>query len=215
MKIIHEILNKEKKNNYLVTFRGKHVKLSLCDDGYTDSSAFYSLKTRQNKNDYSNDPNYSVHACSIHNDEQKHEINQNGYNYNHNHKAKSKPRSKSNSYNHNNYPDSNLQFSRSMPENNKVKPISNGQSSNDTKEDKKNDSMQLLVMRLKSLIENTIETQKSLQSKLKVLSMIDNGLTKTDNNEPSTTDEDEKNQIQMTMWILILHLAMNHILSML
>ena len=43
--------------------------------------------------------------------------------------------------------------------------------------------MQLLVMRLKSLIENTIETQKSLESKLKVLSMIDNGIKKTENDE--------------------------------
>merc|ERR1712176_1046346 len=44
----------------------------------------------------------------------------------------------------------------------------------DDKRDKKtdHDSMNLLVMRLKSLIESTIETQKDLQKKLAVLSHI-------------------------------------------
>lgn len=201
MKIIHEILNKEKKNNYLVTFRGKHVKLNLCDDGYTDASAYYSLKTKQNKRNRDKDPNFAVHSNSNsnlqQNDEQKHESKQNG----NNHRSKPKTRSKSNSYTH---PESHLQFSRSMPDSqiNKFKSISNGNNqSNDTKEDKKNDSMQLLVMRLKSLIENTIQTHKTLESKLRVLSLIDDGLPKTDNNQnknykkgnkSNRNDEEEK-----------------------
>ena len=51
---------------------------------------------------------------------------------------------------------------------------------NDKQDDKKSDSMQLLVMRLKSLIENTIDTQQELEMKLKVLSLIDIALINDD-----------------------------------
>eukprot|EP01083_Nonionella_stella_P237294 832564_1 len=42
----------------------------------------------------------------------------------------------------------------------------------DKKQNDQNDSMQLLVMRLKSLIFSTIQTQKELQNKLKVVNKI-------------------------------------------
>lgn len=172
MKVIHEILNKEKKNNYLVTFRGKQIKLSLCDDGYTDSSAYYSLKTKQNKTN-KDDPNFlNSHFLAQNNK------NSNNDRQNDEHKHQSKL---------NLYPS----FSHSAP--NDLMSINR----NESKDDKKNDSMQLLVLRLKSLIENTIQTQKSLQSKLKVLSLIDNGLTKTDQNHKKSNsnhkDDEKKN----------------------
>merc|ERR1712228_948295 len=129
MKIVQQILNKEKKNNHLMPFRGRSIKLNLCDDGYTDSSAYYSLQLRRDKNKLNDDIDGDK-------DEQKHQI----------------PASKA----------------PQIME--KFKQILN------TKKDKNSDhdSMNLLVQRLKSLINATIETQKDLQEKLRVLSLINN-----------------------------------------
>eukprot|EP01084_Bolivina_argentea_P117571 208775_1 len=125
MRVIHDILNKHKKNNCVVTFRGKHMKLMLCDDGYTDCSTYFSLKTKE---DAANDEQKQMTPLKLQ-------------------KAKS--------------------FSHCQQ-----KTLH-----------KKNDSMQLLVMRLKSLIESTIQTQKDLQTKLEVLRIIDNGFTLTHDEE--------------------------------
>mmetsp|Transcript_34021 Transcript_34021/g.54527 ORF Transcript_34021/g.54527 Transcript_34021/m.54527 type:complete len:1001 (-) Transcript_34021:182-3184(-) len=231
MKMIQEILSKEKKTNYVITFRGKQVKLSLCDDGYTDSSAYYSLKQlhaeknssnhslqspRDKNKDSEHKPNDAKHQNGSHpvplaephnnnhalpamlslDDHKKQIVNGHGLGHDHNHRAK--PRT---SHSDNNLIASSLHSSKSLSE--RLKLISNHSALHAQQQHdhdiNKNDSMQLLVMRLKSLIESTIETQKSLESKLQALSFIDNGLTQNHGQHQKQNadgDEDQKAEQQ-------------------
>ena len=140
MKIVQQILNKERKNNHLVPFRGKSIKLNMCDDGYTDSSAYYSLQLKRDKNNKLQNRPMNI-IIDGDKDEQKHQI-----------PASKSPRPR---------PQIMAKFEQIL---------------NDSKKDKNSDhdSMNLLVQRLKSLINATISTQKDLEDKLRVLSLINN-----------------------------------------